>query len=319
MKLRMAAITIKDLTLYLNKMKHLQLILISLLVILLESCTSNGNKADGYGNFEATEITISAEANGKILYLDAEEGSLLEQNKVVGVIDTIQLSLKRDQLLASKNTIYSKSRNVLSQREVLREQLKVAQNDQNRIDNLVKANAATTKQLDDINGQIGIIKEQIKSVETQNSPIINEVKSIEIQIQQIEDQINKSIVQNPLKGTVLVKYAEPNELTAFGKPLYKIADLEHMILRVYISENQLANLNIGQEVSVKIDAGDDMKSYPGEITWISESSEFTPKIIQTKEERVNLVYAVKVSVKNDGSLKIGMPAEMWIGTNTNDK
>ena len=312
MKLRMAAITITDLTLYLNKMKYLQLILLSLLVILLESCTSNGEKADGYGNFEATEITISAEANGKILYLDAEEGSLLEQNKVVGVIDTIQLSLKRDQLLASKNTIFSKSRNVLSQREVLKEQLKVAQNDQTRIDNLVKANAATTKQLDDINGQIGIIKEQIKSVETQNSPIINEVKSIEIQISQIEDQINKSIVQNPLKGTVLVKYAEPNEVTVFGKPLYKIADLEQMILRVYISENQLANLNIGQEVSVKIDAGKDMKSYPGEITWISESSEFTPKIIQTKEERVNLVYAVKVRVKNDGSLKIGMPAEMWI-------
>jgi len=300
-------------------MKNLQIILVSFLVILLGSCTGNGVKADGYGNFEATEITISAEANGKILFLDAEEGSLLDRNKIVGVIDTIQLSLKRDQLLASKNTIFSKSRNVLSQREVFKEQLKVAQNDQNRIDNLVKANAATTKQLDDINGHIGIIKEQIKSVETQNSPIINEVKSIEIQIRQIEDQINKSIVQNPLKGTVLVKYAEPNEVTAFGKPLYKIADLEHMILRVYISENQLANLNIRQEVSVKIDAGDDMKSYPGEITWISESAEFTPKIIQTKEERVNLVYAVKVSVKNDGSLKIGMPAEMWIGANTNDK
>tara|TARA_R100001369_G_scaffold92747_1_gene139566 strand:+ start:272 stop:1174 length:903 start_codon:yes stop_codon:yes gene_type:complete len=300
-------------------MKYPYLILTSLLISLLGSCTGNGDKADGYGNFEATEITISAEANGKILFLDAEEGSVLGQNKVVGVIDTVQLSLKRDQLLASKNTIFSKSRNVLSQREVLKEQLKVAQNDRTRIENLLKAKAATTKQLDDINGQINIIKEQIKSVETQNSPIINEVKSIEIQVRQIEDQIHKSIIQNPVKGTVLVKYAEPNEITAFGKPLYKIANLEDMILRVYISENQMADLHIGQEVSVKIDSGDDMKSYPGEISWISESAEFTPKIIQTKEERVNLVYAVKVKVKNDGSLKIGMPAEMWITSKTTEE
>ncbi|WP_232233317.1 MULTISPECIES: HlyD family secretion protein [Arenibacter] len=286
---------------------------------ILGSCTGNGDKADGYGNFEATEITISAEANGKILFLDAEEGNVLAQNKVVGVIDTVQLSLKRDQLLASKNTIFSKSRNVLSQREVLKEQLKVVQNDRARVENLLQAKAATTKQLDDINGQINIIKEQIKSVETQNSPIINEIKSIEIQIRQIEDQINKSVIQNPVKGTVLVKYAEPNEITAFGKPLYKIANLEDMILRVYISENQLSELKIGQEVSVKIDAGEEMKSYPGVVSWIAESAEFTPKIIQTKEERVNLVYAVKVKVRNDGSLKIGMPAEMWIATKTNEE
>ena len=300
-------------------MKHPYLILTSLLIILLGSCTGNGDKADGYGNFEATEITISAEANGKILFLDAEEGNVLAQNKVVGVIDTVQLSLKRDQLLASKNTIFSKSRNVLSQREVLKEQLKVAQNDRARVENLLQAKAATSKQLDDINGQINIIKEQIKSVETQNSPIINEIKSIEIQIRQIEDQINKSVIQNPVKGTVLVKYAEPNEITAFGKPLYKIANLEDMILRVYISENQLSKLKIGQEVSVKIDAGEEMKSYLGVVSWIAESAEFTPKIIQTKEERVNLVYAVKVKVRNDGSLKIGMPAEMWIATKTNEE
>ena len=286
---------------------------------ILGSCTGNGDKADGYGNFEATEITISAEANGKILFLDAEEGNVLAQNEVVGVIDTVQLSLKRDQLLASKNTIFSKSRNVLSQREVLKEQLKVAQNDKARVENLLQAKAATAKQLDDINGQINIIKEQIKSVETQNSPIINEIKSIEIQIRQIEDQIHKSVIQNPVKGTVLVKYAEPNEITAFGKPLYKIANLEDMILRVYISENQLSTLKIGQEVSVKIDAGQEMKSYPGVVSWIAESAEFTPKIIQTKEERVNLVYAVKVKVRNDGSLKIGMPAEMWIATKTNEE
>lgn len=293
-------------------MKQIYNSIAALLVTTLLSCTGNGNKADGYGNFEATETTISAEANGKLLTFSVEEGNVLDKNQLVGVIDTVQLSLKRDQLLASKNTIFSKSRNVLSQREVLKEQLRVAQNDQNRIANLVKANAATTKQLDDINGQISIINEQMKSVESQNAPIVNEVKSIEVQVQQIEDQIEKSVIQNPAKGTVLVKYAEPNEITAFGKPLYKIADLDEMILRVYISENQLANLKVDQEVTVKIDDADSMKSYQGQISWISDSAEFTPKIIQTKEERVNLVYAVKIRVKNDGSLKIGMPAEMWL-------
>ena len=291
-------------------MKHI--IISAVLSAILLACSDNGDKADGYGNFEATETTISAEANGKLLTFSAEEGEVLEQGTIVGVIDTIQLSLKRNQLLASKNTIFSKSRNVLSQREVLKEQLRVATNDQQRIENLVKANAATTKQLDDINGQIDILKQQMRSVETQNAPIVNEVKSIEIQIQQIVDQIQKSIIQNPVKGTVLVKYVEPNEITAFGKPLYKIADLDQMELRVYISETQLANLKIGQEVTVKIDSGETMKSFTGQISWISDTAEFTPKIIQTKEERVNLVYAVKVKVKNDGSLKIGMPAEMWL-------
>jgi len=293
-------------------MKQIQIIIPLFLLTTLLSCNSNDDKAYGYGNFEATETTISAEANGKILFFDVEEGNVLEENAVVGVVDTIPLSLKRDQLQAAKNTIFSKSRNVLSQREVLNEQLSVAQNEQNRIENMVKAKAATTKQLDDVNGQISIIKEQIKSVETQNAPIINEVKSVEVQIQQIEDQIEKSIIKNPIKGTVLVKYAEPNEITAFGKPLYKIADLDNMELRVYISETQLANLKTGQEVEVKIDDANSMKSYKGTVSWISDSAEFTPKIIQTKEERVNLVYAIKIRVKNDGSLKMGMPGEMWI-------
>ena len=293
-------------------MKQIQIIILLFLLTTLLSCNSNDDKAYGYGNFEATETTISAEANGKILFFNVEEGNVLGENAVVGLVDTIQLSLKRDQLQAAKNTIFSKSRNVLSQRKVLNEQLSVAQNDQNRIENLVKAKAATTKQLDDVNGQISIIMEQIKSVETQNAPIINEVKSVEVQIQQIEDQIEKSIIKNPVKGTVLVKYAEPNEITAFGKPLYKIADLDNMELRVYISETQLAHLKTGQEVEVKIDDANSMKSYKGTVSWISDSAEFTPKIIQTKEERVNLVYAVKIRVKNDGSLKIGMPAEMWI-------
>lgn len=289
-----------------------KIIPLAALITLLLSCNRNGDKADGYGNFEATEITISSEANGKLLFFKVEEGDVLQKNTVVGVIDTIQLSLQQDQLLASKNTIFSKSKNVLSQREVLMEQLKVAQIDQNRIENLIADKAATQKQLDDINGHIDVLKQQMRSVETQNAPIVNEVKGIEVQIRQVQDQIEKSIITNPVKGTVLVKYAEPNEVTSFGRPLYKIADMDIMELRVYISETQLANVKVGQEVTVKIDDDKAMKSYAGTVSWISDTAEFTPKIIQTKEERVNLVYAVKVRVKNDGSLKIGMPAEMWL-------
>lgn len=281
------------------------------LAVLL-SCNANGEKADGYGNFEATEITVSAEANGKLLFFDVEEGEMLAENAIVGVVDTVPLSLKRDQLLAAKRVIFSKSKSVLSQREVLREQLKVAETDRQRIENLMADNAATQKQLDDINGQIDVLRKQIKSVETQNGPIVNEVKGIEAQIRQVEEQIDKSIVRNPVKGTVLVKYAEPNEVTTFGKPLYKVSDLDEMVLRVYIGESQLPDLETGQEVTVKIDHADGMKSFKGTVAWISDSAEFTPKVIQTKEERVNLVYAVKVRVKNDGQLKIGMPAEMWL-------
>ncbi len=283
-----------------------------MLAISLTSCNGRGDLADGYGNFEATETTVSAEANGKIQFLDVSEGNLLEKNEVVGIIDTIQLALKRDQLKAVKQTIYSKSTNVLSQRDVLQEELQVAQNDKKRIENMIKENAATQKQWDDIQGKVRILQQQIKSVETQNAPIINEVKGIEVQIEQIEDQIEKSIVKSPLQGTVLVKYAEPGEVAVFGKPLFKMANLDEMELRVYISETQLPNIKIGQQVTVKIDDVDSMRSYEGRVSWISASAEFTPKIIQTKEERVNLVYAVKIKVKNDGSLKIGMPAEMWI-------
>ncbi len=285
---------------------------ISILIISISSCNSNSDLADGYGNFEAIETTISAENNGKLLEFTVKEGQTLKKGAIVGYIDTIQLALKKEQLIASKNIISSKSKSVLSQIKVLKSQLKTAKVSKKRIENLIAANAGTQKQLDDVNGKIDVLNNQIISVETQNAPIINELKSIDIQVRQIEDQIQKSIVTNPVNGTVLVKYAEPNEITSFGRPLFKIADLSTMQLRVYVSETQLSSIKIGQDVTVKIDDNDDMKNYNGNITWIAAEAEFTPKIIQTKEERVNLVYAVKVDVKNDGSLKIGMPAEMWI-------
>lgn len=283
-----------------------------LILISLISCSKNNNKADGYGNFEATEVTISAEANGKINYLKLEEGDILEPNTVVGLIDTTQLYFNKQQLIASKASINSKSKNVLSQINVLKEQLKTTLIEQKRIQNMFTENAATKRQVDEIIGKVNVLNEQIKSVNTQDAPIINDIKSIDVQIEKINDQIKKSKIENPIKGTVLAKYTEPNEVTSFGKPLYKIADISEMNLRVYISETQLAQIKVGQNVTVKIDAKDEMKSYPGTISWIASSAEFTPKIIQTKEERANLVYAVKIKVKNDGSLKIGMPAEMWI-------
>jgi HlyD family secretion protein len=283
----------------------------AILIGFLSSC-SNGEKADGYGNFEATEITISSEANGKLQYLNVEEGQVLEKGTTIALVDTVQAYLSKQQLLASKETVASKSGGVWSQVSVLNQQLQTAKTEQERIQNMFAENAATKRQLDQANSQVDVLKKQIQNVETQNAPIVNEVKSIDAKVAQIEEQIAKSKITNPIKGTVLTKYAEPGEIVSFGKPLYKIADLEEMTLRVYVSETQLPNIKIGQQVNVKIDSGEEMKDYQGTISWISASAEFTPKIIQTKEERVNLVYAVKVTVKNDGSLKIGMPAEMWV-------
>ena len=287
-------------------------IAILLTAIILISCNKNNEKADAYGNFEATEITVSSESNGKIEFLNVEEGAQLKKGSLVGLIDTLQLHYNREQLKASIETVQSKSASVLSQINVLNEQLKTAKIEQTRIQNMYAENAATKRQIDEIDGKVKVIEKQISSVQTQNAPILNEIKSIKVQIEKLDDQIKKSKISNPVDGTVLTKYAEPSEITAFGKPLYKIANLNEMELRVYVTETQLVQIKIGQKVTVAIDADNDTKKYEGNITWISAQAEFTPKVIQTKEERANLVYAVKVAVKNDGSLKIGMPAEVWL-------
>ena len=280
--------------------------------IVLSSCNKNNENADAYGNFETTEVTVSSEANGKIEFLNIEEGNEVKKGQVVALIDTLQLHFNKEQLKASIATVQSKSASVLSQISVLNEQLKTAKIEQNRIVNMFNENAATKRQVDEIEGKVNVINKQINSVQTQNAPILNEVKSIEVQIAKLEDQIKKSQIINPIDGTVLTKYAEASEITAFGKPLYKIANLNEMELRVYFSETQLPQIKIGKHVKVIIDSNDSTKSYNGTISWISSQAEFTPKVIQTKEERTNLVYAVKVKVKNDGSLKIGMPAEVWL-------
>jgi len=281
-------------------------------VTVLTSCKKGNDKADGYGNFEATEITISSENNGKLMRFDVKEGQKLKKDAFLGYIDTIPLQLKKEQLLVSKLVIASKSKGVLSQIAVVNAQLKTAYTNKKRAINLIHDNAGTQKQLDAVTGQIDVLNQRKRSIEVQNAPVVNELKSIDVQLKQVADLIQKSKIINPTSGTVLVKYAEAFEITSFGKPLYKIADLTTMQLRVYVSETQLSDIQIGQKVTLKIDANDGMKDYEGNIIWIAQEAEFTPKIIQTKEERIALVYAVKVAVKNDGSLKIGMPAEMWI-------
>jgi HlyD family secretion protein len=283
-----------------------------MLGILNISCDKDNGKADAYGNFEATETIISSETNGKITNFFVTEGQVLEVGQLVAQIDTVALSLKRDNLQAAKSVIYSKSKGVLSQIQVLETQISTAKKNKKRIQDLLADKLSSQKQLDDVNGQILAYQKQIKSIETQNAGVVQEAKTLDTQIKEIEHQIAKSTVKNPIKGTVLTKYAEANEITTFGKPLYKIANLDKMTFKGYISENQLVNIKIGDTVGVSVDAGDGLKSYDGTVTWIASEAEFTPKIIQTKEERINLVYAIKVFVQNDGGLKIGMPAEMII-------
>ncbi len=280
--------------------------------LFLTSCDNDNGKADGYGNFEATEITVSAEATGKLMAFDVEEGDRLTEGQVVGYVDTVQLSLKKAQLLASRQKITASSASVLSQIDVYREQERTLNVERDRILRLLADSAATQKQLDDVEGRLSVLRRQIASVRAQNASVLSELESLEAQLAQLDDQIRKSIIANPQTGTVLIKYAEPGEVTSFGKPLYKLGKLDDMILRVYVSEVQLPSVSIGEQVDVRIDDGEGMRTLPGTITWVSSTAEFTPKVIQTKEERVNLVYAVKVHVKNDGALKIGMPGEMWL-------
>jgi len=285
--------------------------LIPLIAIVLASCNGTNNLSDAYGNFEVDDIIVSAEANGKLLLLNVEEGKVLKANMLVAVIDTVDYVLKRKQLKAQKQAISSQIQNIQSQIDVQEQQKKNLLINQDRIEKLLKDGAATKKQLDDIHGQIDLVNSQIASIKTPNVSIISELEVVNTQISQVEESINKCNIKNPIEGIVLEKYAEANEITTFGKPLYKIADMNEMILRIYVSGGQLSEIKLGQEVEVLIDKDDKTDTkLNGVISWISASAEFTPKIIQTKEERVNMVYAVKVNVKNDGSLKIGMPGEV---------
>jgi HlyD family secretion protein len=296
-----------------KKMKYIFL-LITILVA-FTACEEELKTADAYGNFEAKEVIVSSEMGGKLLKLNVEEGQELKSGDLVAVVDTTQLVLKQKQLRASIQTISGKTQNAQPQVDVFKQQKDVLLREKRRVEALVQGNAATQKQLDDLNGQLEILDKQIAATQAQtatlNKGIMGEIQPLQIQIDQLTDQIHRATTYNPIDGIVLIKMAETAEMTASGKPLYKIADTKNMILRAYISGEQLANIKIGQSVKVAIDeTATTNRTLDGKVTWISEKAEFTPKIIQTKEERVNLVYAIKIAVTNDGSLKIGMPAEV---------
>ncbi|MDW7693594.1 HlyD family efflux transporter periplasmic adaptor subunit [Flammeovirgaceae bacterium SG7u.111] len=283
----------------------------TLLSFLLLSCTEEEKLTDATGVFEATEIIVSSEANGKLLSLQVDEGEELKKGKLVGQIDTTQLYLQKLQLKAQQATVQASRPDISAQIAATEREITKQEYEEKRIEKLLAGDVATQKQLDDIKAQIQILKARLVSQKSSlyksSSSIDAQVNTIDVQIAQVEDQLGKCKVKSPIDGTVLVKYAEEGEMTATGKALFKIADMDNMILKAYVTSDQLTNLKIGQEIKVLAEFGkEENKEYQGKVTWISSKSEFTPKTIQTQDERANLVYAVKVAVPNDGYLKIGM-------------
>jgi HlyD family secretion protein len=289
--------------------------LLAVTVLVAVACDQNGSDFDATGNFEADEIIISAEASGKIVQLAVEEGTELKEKAVVGLIDTTQLYLRKKQLEYSIRAIEAKQPNAMVQLASITEQIETTQREKKRIENLLKDDAATQKQLDDINAQLDLLKRQYTASQSTltitKQSLQSETLPMQAQLEQVEDQIVKSQILNPINGTVLTLYTKQNEVVNPGKALYKIADLSTIILRAYISGSQLSQIKLGQQVEVYVDSPNgEYKKYSGVIFWVSDKAEFTPKTIQTKEERANLVYAIKIDVKNDGYLKLGMYGEV---------
>ena len=281
----------------------------------LIGCSNGNGDFDATGTFESEEIIVSSEATGKLIFFDVEEGFEIKQNQIVGIVDTTQLHLKKKQLLSSITAVLSKQPDISAQLAALQQQIETAEIEKKRIENLVKLDAATTKQLDDINSQLEVLNKQYTAAKSSltitKQGLQSETLPLIAQVEQIEDQIKKSYITNPIDGTVLTRYAKLDEITSNGKALYKIADLSGMTLRAYVDGDQLGQIKLGQKVKVYIDKGEgDQKEMSGEIYWVSSKAEFTPKTIQTKDERANLVYAIKVKVINDGYLKIGMHGEV---------
>lgn len=282
--------------------------------ILTVSCGEEA-EFDAQGTFEAAEVVVSAEAMGKILNFAAEEGTSVVAGEVIGAIDSVQLHLQRKQLAAQQSALLASRPDVKAQAASLKEQIAKQRSELQRVNNMLSDGAATTKQRDDIEAQIKVLESQLSatlSTLNKNTATINDnAAAMEAQIELLDDRIAKCRIVSPISGTVLVKYAEAGELATAGKPLMKVADLENIYLRAYFTSDQLAQLNLGDEVTVTADfGGDERYDYEGRVAWISAESEFTPKSIQTKDSRANLVYAVKIAVKNDGRLKIGLQGEV---------
>jgi len=287
---------------------------------LFASCNRNSFDHDASGTFEATEILVSAEASGKIEKFDINEGDYFQKDQYIGYIDTTQLYLKKLQLQATTKAVNVKRPDISLQIAATKDQIAKAELDKKRIDNMFRDGAATQKQVDDIDSQLDILKStlgaQLNTLSTSVNSIDKESIVYEIQVAQIEDQLQKSRIINPIEGTVLNKYVEEKELTSPGKPLYRIADTKHLFLRAYVISDQLTDIKIGKEATVYINTSDgQQKSYKGTVSWVSDKAEFTPKTIQTKDERRNLVYAVKIAVENtDGMIKIGMYGDVDFNT-----
>ena len=294
-----------------NKLYQLSISTLTLVSLAFTSCNRNGNKADAYGTFETDEITISAEASGKLLSFSIDEGMQVAKGQEVGVIDSIQLYLKLKQLNNQIDAINAKIPSINAQSDVQTEQLNVLSIEYDRIKKMFADGASTQKQIDDIQGKINLAKRQKNAVDVQKTSVFAEIPVLNAQVEQVKDQLRRCKVVNPADGKVLVTYVNQFESVVQGKTLYKLANMDYMYLRAYVSGSQLHSFQLGSKVNVYIDKEDGkLIESEGVITWVSSEAEFTPKIIQTREERVKLVYPIKVKVKNDGSYKIGMPAEV---------
>jgi len=288
-----------------------------IITLILSSCADKKSPYDASGVFEVTEVIVSARASGELMEFNVNEGQQIAADTPLGYIDTIQLHLKKMQLSANLKSVESRQHNVSKQIAPLHQQIAAQQAEQKRFEKLVQSNAATQKQLDDVNAQLAVLEKQLAAqtemLESGNRGVSGESAGLYMQIAQIADQINKSVVVSPISGVVLSKYAQRGEWATQGKSLFKVGDIEKMDLRVYITADQLTYLKIGQQVKVYADRGaSDRAEYAGTVAWISDKAEFTPKTIQTRDERANLVYAVKIAVKNDGYIKRGMYGEIKI-------
>ena len=290
------------------------------ILLLLAGCNQVNRRnahADASGVFEATEVVVSAQASGLIMELTLSEGEEVEANKAIGYIDTTALHLKKKQLMANIRAVEGRKSNVPIQIAAIQEQIEIQKRELERFTHLVIANAATQKQVDDISSSINVLEKQLAAqtniMQNNNVSVAHEQLALEMQLAQIEDQIAKSIITSPIHGTILSKYAERGEVAAPGKPLFKVANINLIYLRAYIVAEQLTLMKMGQKVVVVADFGEkECREYDGWISWISNQAEFTPKNIQTRSERDNLVYALKIAVQNDGYLKIGMYGEVRI-------
>ncbi len=283
--------------------------ILALLSTLL-ACNPTNDLADAYGNFEAIEVMISAESPGRIISFALLEGDQIQKGQVIAVVDTTQLHLKKKQLLSGAAALSSKINTLEAQVRVNRVQIANLIREKDRIENLLEGGAATSKQQDDVKGQIALLEAQMAATETQKASVYAEKKTLNVQVQQVEDQIRKCYIRSPLEGVILNKFKEEGEMAGPGQTICKVANLNELILRAYISGNQLSELTTGGEVKVKFDRPEGVEETTGVVSWISPFAEFTPKIIQTREERVSLVYAIKVRVNNEGHIKIGMPGEV---------